>query len=127
MYVCMFACELIIHHILYDFIAAANVFTIPSEVCSGDSVTFVCSREGDVLEWSYDSKRIITLSERSEASMMVILEGISFTVNLTSLNTSLTISTISFDATPAADGKVLGCAGGNLGSIETIHVVTDSK
>ena len=86
-----------------------------------------CSREGDALEWSYDSMRVITLSDRSDASMILVVDGIDFTVTLIFLNTSLTISNISFIATLAADGKNLSCAGGTAASTATIHVVTDGK
>ena len=71
--------------------------------------------------------RVITLSNRSDASMILMVDGIDFTVTLIFLNTSLTISNISFTATPAADGKVLRCAGGTAASTATIGVVTDGK
>ena len=71
--------------------------------------------------------RVIAVSDRSDASMILMVDGIDFTVSLIFLNTSLTISNISFIATPAADGKVLGCAGGTAASTATIRVVTDGK
>ena len=108
-------------------IAAVNVFTPPGEVCSEEKATSSCSRDGRVLEWAYDSMRVITLSDRSDASMILMVDGINFTVTLIFLNSSLTNSNISFTATPAADGKVLRCAGGTGASTATIRVVTDGK
>ena len=96
-------------------------------MCSGNTVTSSCSRDDDALEWSYDSMQVITLSDQSNASMIYMVDGIDFTVTLIFLNTSLTTSNISFIATPAADGKVLGCAGGAAASTATIRVVTDGK
>ena len=107
-------------------IAAVNVFTPPGEVCSWETATSSCSQVGRGLEWSIDSMRVITLSDQSDASMILMVDGITFTVTLIFLNTSLIISNISFIATPAADGKVLGCAG-SAASIATIRVVTDGK
>ena len=108
-------------------IAAVNVFTPPGEVCSEDTASSSCSREGRALEWAYDRMRIVTLNARSDASMIFLVDGIYFTVSVIFLNTSLTISNISFIATPAADGKDLSCAGGTLASTATIRVVTDGK
>ena len=71
--------------------------------------------------------RIVTLNDQSDASMIFMVDGIDFTVTLIFLNTTLTISNISFIATLAADGKVLSCAGGTLASTATIRVVTDGK
>ena len=71
--------------------------------------------------------RIVTLREQSDARMILMVDGIDFTVTLIFVNTSLTISNISFTATPATDGKVLGCAGGTAASTATIRVVTDGK
>ena len=71
--------------------------------------------------------QVITLSDQSNASMIYMVDGIDFTVTLIFLNTSLTTSNISFIATPATDGKVLGCAGGTAASTATIRVVTDGK
>ena len=96
-------------------------------MCSGNTATSSCSRDDSALEWSYDSMRVITLSDRSDASMILMVDGIDFTVTLIFVNTSLTISNISFTATPATDGKVLGCAGGTAASTATILVVTDGK
>ena len=114
-------------NILFVIIAALNVFTPPGEVCSGDTATSSCSRDGDVLQWSYGSMRVIALTDRSDASMIMMVDGITFTVTLIFLNTTLTISNISFTATPAADGKNLSCIGGTLASTATIHIVTDGK
>ena len=119
----MFACI----YILFVIIAAINVFTLPGEVCSGDTVTSSCSRDSDVLIWNYDSMRVIGLSDRSDASMLLMVDGIDFTVTLIFLNTTLTISNISFTATSDADGKVLRCSGGTAASTATIRVVTDGK
>ena len=63
--------------------------------------------------------RIVTLTDRSDASMIFMVDGIAFTVSLIFLNTSLTISNISFTATPAVDGRNLSCVGRTL--------VTDGK
>ena len=114
-------------NILFVIIAALNVFTPPGEVCSGDTATSSCSRDGDVLQWSYSTMRVIALTDRSDASMIMMIDGITFTVTLIFLNTTLTISNISFTATPAADGKNLSCIGGTLASTATIHIVTDGK
>ena len=108
-------------------IAAVNVFTPPGEVCSGNTATSSCSRDDDVLQWAYDSMRVITLSDPSDGSMILMVDGINFTVTLIFLNSSLSISNISFTATPATDGKVLRCAGGTAASTATIRVVTDGK
>ena len=96
-------------------------------MCSGEIASSSCSRDDRALEWAYDSMRIVTLTGRSDASMIFMVDGIAFSVTLIFLNTTLTISNISFTATPAADGKVLSCAGGTLASIATIRVVTDGK
>ena len=96
-------------------------------MCSGYTATSSCSRDSDVLEWSYENMRVIGLRMESDASMILMVDGIDFTVTLIFLNTTLTISNISFTATPATDGKVLGCAGGTLASTATIRVVTDGK
>ena len=132
MYVCMYIVIWHMHVCMYMLtlcviIAALNVFTPPGEVCSEDTASSRCSREGDALEWTYDRMRVITLSDPSDASMIFMVDGIDFTVTLIFLNTSLTISNISFTATPAADGKNLSCAGGTLASTATIRVVTDGK
>ena len=103
------------------------MFIPPDEVCSGETATSSCSRDGRALEWSYDGMRVITLSGRSDASMNILVDGINFTVSLIFLNSTLTISNISFTATPAEDGIVLRCAGGTLASTATIRVVTDGK
>ena len=96
-------------------------------MCSGETATSSCSRDGRALEWAYDSMRIVTLDYRSDASMILMVDGIDFTVTLIFLNTSLTISNISFTATPAADGKVLSCTGGGTSLPATICVVSDGK
>ena len=72
--------------------------------------------------------RVIVFIDSSDASMILMVDGINFTVTLIFLNTSLTISNISFTATPTADGKNLSCAGGRIDlSTATIRVVTDGK
>ena len=96
-------------------------------MCSGEIASSSCSRDGLALEWAYDSMRIVTLNDQSDASMILMVDGIDFTVTLIFLNTTLTISNISFTATPAADGRNLSCAGGTLASTATIRVVTDGK
>ena len=109
-------------------IAALNVFTPPGEVCSEDTASSSCSRDGLALEWNYDSMHIVTVDVMSDASMIFMVDGIDFTViTLIFLNASLTISNISFTATPATDGKVLSCAGGTAASTATMRVVTDGK
>ena len=99
----------------------------PGEVCSGETATYSCSRDDRVLEWSIGVIRIALLEEQSDASMILMVDGIDFTVTLIFLNTSLTISNISFTATPAADGKVLSCTGGRTSVQATIRVVSDGK
>ena len=96
-------------------------------MCSGVTATSSCSRDGNLLEWAYDSMRIVTLTDRSDASMIFMVDGVSFTVSLIFLNTSLTISNISFTATPGADGRNLSCVGRTLALRATIRVVTDGK
>ena len=63
MYVCMYIViwhmMIINHHIKCVIIAAVNVFSPPGEVCSWATATSSCSRDGDLLEWSYDSMRIV--------------------------------------------------------------------
>ena len=46
---------------------------------------------------------IVILREQSDANMILLVDGINFTVTLIFLNTTLVISNISFTATPAAD------------------------
>ena len=96
-------------------------------MCSGKTATSSCSRDANVLEWSIGMTRIVLLREQNDANMILMVDGINFTVTLTFLNTSLTISNISFTATPAADGKVLSCSGGGTSKPATIRVVTDGK
>ena len=114
-------------NILFVFITATNVFTPPpGDVCSGDSVTFSCSRDDRVLEWSYNVMRVVIFDDRnSPGTDTYLVDGITFTVALIFLNNSFTTSNISFTATPAADGKVLGCTGGRVTSKETLRIVTD--
>ena len=113
--------------ILCVIIAAVNVFPPPGEVCSEDIASSCCSKDGNELEWSYDSMRIVTLNDQSDASMIFMVDGIDFTVTLIFLNTTLISSNISFTATLAADGKVLQCTGVTAISTATICVVTDGK
>ena len=114
-------------NVLFVVIAATKDFTPPAEVCSGETTTSSCSRDSDVLEWSIGVMRIALLTYRSDASMVFMEDGINFTVTLIFLNTSLTISNISFTATLAADGKVLSCTGGGISEPATICVVSDGK
>ena len=99
----------------------------PGEVCSGETATYSCSRDDSLLEWSIGVIRIALLEEQSDASMILMVDGIAFTVTLIFLNTTLTISNISFTATPAADGKVLSCTGGRTSVQATIRVVSDGE
>ena len=96
-------------------------------MCSGETATSSCSIDDSLLEWSIGMMRIALLREQSDASMMLMVDGINFTVTLIFLNTSLTISKVSFTATPATDGKVLSCTGGGTSEPATIRVVTDGK
>ena len=96
-------------------------------MCSGATATSSCSRDGNLLEWVFDRMRIVTLSDRSDASMIFMVDGINFTVTLIFLNTSLTTSNISFIATLGADGRNLSCIGRTPASTATICVVTDGK
>ena len=121
MYVCMYMLTVCV------IVAAVNVFTPPCEVCSGEIASSSCSKDGLALEWSYDSMRIVTLDDLSDASMILMVDGIDFTVTLIFLNNTVISSNISFTATPAADGKVLQCTGGTTISTATIRVVTDGK
>ena len=107
--------------------ADLNIFAPLDEVCSGDSTISYCSRDGDVLQWSYDRMRIVALSDRRDTSGIILVGGIYFTVTLIFVNSTLTTSNISFTATSAADGKVLSCIGGTAASTATIRVVTDGK
>ena len=113
-------------NILFVFITATNVFiTPPGDVCSGDRVTFSCSRDDGVLEWAYNAMQVITLDDRNSlGSETYLVDGITFTVALIFLNQTFTTSSISFNAPEAADGKVLGWTGGCVTSIETIRIVT---
>ena len=113
-------------NILFGLITATNVFiTPPGEVCSGDSLTFICSRDASVMEWSYNAMRVVIFDDRNTlGSDIYLVDGINFTVALIFLNNTFTTSSISFNAPEAADGKVLGCTGGRVTSIETIRIVT---
>ena len=97
-------------------------------MCSGETATSSCSRVGRALEWSIDMKRVVVFNNRSVESMMILMvDGINFSVTLTFQNVTLITSNISFTATPAEDGRKLGCVGETAASFETIHVVTHSK
>ena len=96
-------------------------------MCSGETATSSCSIDDSLLEWAIGMMRIALLREQSDASMILMVDGIDFTVTLIFLNTTLTISNISFTATPAADGKVLSCTGGGTSVPATICVVSDGK
>ena len=113
-------------NILFVLITATNVFiTPPGEVCSGDSLTFICSRDASVMEWSYNVMRVVIFDDRNTlGSDIYLVDGINFTVALIFLNITFTTSSIRFNAPEAADGKVLGCTGGCVTSIETIRIVT---
>ena len=114
-------------NILFVLITATNVFiTPPGEVCSGDRVTFSCSRDNPLLEWSYNLSRVVTLNEQIPlGSDTYLVDGITFTVALIFLNNTVTTSNISFTASAAADGKLLACTGGRVTSIESLRIVTD--
>ena len=113
-------------NILFVFITATNIFTpLPGEVCSGDSVTFSCSRNDGAMEWSYNFMRVVFLDDRnSPGTDTYLVDGITFTVALIFINNTFTNSNISFTAPTAADGKVLGCTGAGFTSKETIRIVT---
>ena len=113
-------------NILFVFITATNVFIPPpGDVCSGDRVTFSCSRDDSLLEWTYNIMRVVFLDDRNSlGSGTYLVDGITFTVTLIFLNNTFTTSNISFTATPAADGQVLSCTGGRVNSKGTIHIVT---
>ena len=94
-------------------------------MCSGDSVTFSCSRDASVMEWAYNAVLVVTLDDRNTlGSDTYLVDGITFTVALIFQNQTFTTSSISFNAPEAAGGKVLGCTGGRVSSIETIRIVT---
>ena len=95
-------------------------------MCSGDTAIFNCSRDDDTLEWSYDSKSLVTLTEPS-ISATIHYKGIKFEVVRLFLNSNGTTSTISFTATPATNGKTLNCSAGSAASSEVIRVITDGK
>ena len=84
-------------------------------MCSGDSVTFSCSRDDGVLEGSYNAMQVVTLDDRNSlGSETYLVDGITFTVALIFVNDTVTTSNISFTAPAAADGKVLACTGGRV-------------
>ena len=113
-------------NILFVLITATNVFTPPpGDVCSGDSVTFSCSRDDDLLEWSYNVMRVVVFgAQNSPGTDTYLVDGINFTVALIFLNNTFTTTNISFTASAAADGRVLACTGGGVTSKIPIHVVT---
>ena len=113
-------------NILFVFITATNVFTPPpGDVCSGDSVTFSCSRDDSVMEWSYNGMLVVIFNEQIPLGTDThLVDGINFTVALIFLNNTVTTSNISFTAPAAADGKVLACTGGGVTSKKNIRVVT---
>ena len=112
--------------ILFVFITATNVFTPPpGEVCSGDSVTFSCSRDDGAMEWSYNVMRVVFLDDQnSPGTDTYLVDGINFTVALIFVNNTFTTTNISFTAPAAADGKVLACTGGGVTSKKTLRIVT---
>ena len=91
--------------ILFVSFTATNIFTPPpGEVCSGDRVTFSCSRNDSLLEWSYNFIVVVIFDDRNTlGSDTYLVDGITFTVALIFLNNTFTTSNISFTATPAAD------------------------
>ena len=119
-------CVCVYDNVLF-VIAATKDLIPPGEVCSGETATSCCSRDDNVLEWSIGVKRIVLLREESNASIIMMVDGINFTVTRIFQNTTLIISNISFTATPAADGKVLSCTGGGTSVPATISVVTNGK
>ena len=112
---------------LFVFITATNVFiTPPGDVCSGDSVTFICSRDDGAMEWTYNATLVVNLDDRNSlGSDTYLVDGITFTVALIFVNNTFTTSNISFTASAATDGKVLACTGAGVTSKKTIHVVTN--
>ena len=96
-------------------------------MCSGGTATSSCSRDDRALEWSYDGMRVITLSDQSDASMILMVDGNDVAETLIFLDTTLTTSNICLTATPASDGKVLRGAGETAASTATICVITDGK
>ena len=94
-------------------------------MCSGDRVTFSCSKDDGAMEWTYNFMLVVFLDDRNSlGSDTYLVDGITFTVTLIFLNNTFTTSNISFTAPAAADGKVLGCTGAGITSKETIHIVT---
>ena len=113
-------------NILFVLITATNVFiTPPGDVCSGDRVTFSCSRDDDVLEWSYNFMRVVIFNGNSPGTDTYLVDGITFTVALIFLNNTFTTSNISFTAPATADGRVLACTGAGVTSKNILRVVTD--
>ena len=95
-------------------------------MCSGDRVTFSCSRDDGVLEWSYNAMQVVTLDDRNSlGSETYLVDEITFTVALIFVNNTFTTTNISFTASAAADGKVLARTGGRVTSKKIIRVVTD--
>ena len=94
-------------------------------MCSGDRVTFSCSRDDGVLEWSYNVMQVVTLDDRNSlGSETYLVDGITFTVALIFVNNTFITSNISLTASAAADGKFLACTGGRVTSKKIIRVVT---
>ena len=78
-------------------------------------MTFSCTRDDRVLEWSYNFMLVVIFDDRSSPSTDThLVDGITFTVALIFLNNTFTTSNISFTAPAAADGKVLACTGGGV-------------
>ena len=113
-------------NILFIFITATNVFTPPpGEVCSGDSVSFSCSRNASVLEWSYNFMLVLNVDNQFSLDTDTrLVDGITFTVGLIFRNSTFTTSNISFTASAAADGRVLACTGAGVTSKKTLRIVT---
>ena len=111
---------------LFVFITATSVFTPPpGDVCSGDRVSFSCSRNASIMEWSYNFIRVVIFDDRnSPGTDTYLVDGIAFTVALIFLNDTVTTSNISFTAPAAADGKVLACTGGRVTSKKPLRIVT---
>ena len=95
-------------------------------MCSGDSVTFSCSRDDSVLEWSYNVMLVVIFDDRNTPGTdTYLVDGITFTVDLIFINNTFTTSNISFIAPAAADGNVLGCTGGGVTSKKPIRFVNN--
>ena len=77
-------------------------------MCSGDSVTFSCSRDNSVIERSYNFMLVVIFDDRSTlATDTYLVDGINFIVALIFHNNTFAATNISFSVPAAADGKLL--------------------